>query len=90
MIKTFKIGECAIGGIIKVEIPQAKKTVYKVSALDWDSGELVTWSYCYSKSDLISYLEELSTPYYADAIVNKVESILAKKNTHSSLSLQTI
>ena len=86
MIKTFKIGEYAIGGIIRVEIPKAQKKVWKVSALDWDSGQTVTWAYCYSEFELRCYLEELSTPYYADSIITKLSSIEETKN-HTHLSL---
>ena len=87
MIKTFKIGEYAIGGIIRVEIPKAKKKVWKVSALDWDSGNTVAWAYCYNEYELKEYLEELSTPYHADLITDKIRKIEEKKNhTHHSLT----
>lgn len=87
MIKTFKIGESAIGGIIRVEIPKAQKKVWKVSALDWDSAQVVTWAYCYTEYELRCYLEDLSTPYYADFITTKLRKIEEKKNhTHHSLT----
>lgn len=87
MIKTFKIGEYAIGGIIRVEIPKAKKKVWKVSALDWDSGNTVAWAYCYSQEELKDYLEELTTSYYADFITTKLRKIEEKKNhTHHSFT----
>ena len=87
MIKTFKIGESAIGGIIRVEIPKAQKKVWKVSALDWDSAQTVAWAYCYSEQELTDYLESLTTHYYADFITTKLSSIEEKKNhTHHSLT----
>ena len=87
MIKTFKIGESAIGGIIRVEIPKAKKKVWEVSALDWDSDKVVAWAYCYSEQELADYIESLTTPYYADFITTKLSLIERKKNhTHHSLT----
>lgn len=87
MIKTFKIGEYAIGGIIRVEIPKAKKKVWKVSALDWDSANVVAWAYCYSEEELRDYLEELSTFGHADNMIAKLRKIEEKKNhTHHSLT----
>lgn len=80
MVKTFKIGESAVGGIIRVEIPKAQKKVWKASALDWDSGKLVSWAYCYTEYELRCYLEDLSTCYWADTIINKINLIESKNN----------
>ena len=68
MQKTFRIGESAIGGIIKVN--KLNKGAFKVECLDYYTKEIVQWSYVYSIEHLLDYLEQVSTYYYADKITN--------------------
>lgn len=68
MIKTFKIGESAIGGIIKVST--RPKNVFEVECLDYNSKERVTWRFVYGFDELQEYCEEISTSYWADQIVS--------------------
>jgi len=68
MQKTFKIGESAIGGIIKVN--KLGKGAFKVECLDYYTKEIVRWSYIYSIEHLFDYIEQVSTNYYADKITN--------------------
>ena len=68
MQKTFKIGESAIGGIIKIN--KLGKGAFKVECLDYYTKEVVRWSYIYSTEHLFDYIEQVSTHYYADKITN--------------------
>lgn len=66
--KTFKIGEYAIGGIIKVKV--RPRNVYEIQALDWDTKEIVKWQYAYGLDNLQEVAEDLSTSYHAELICN--------------------
>lgn len=68
MIKTFKIGESAIGGIIRVST--RPKNVYEVKCLDFFNKDVVKWRYCFGLDELRDYCEEISTGYWADRIVS--------------------
>lgn len=68
MIKTFKIGESALGGIIKVATKP--RGVFEVKCLDWVSKDVVSWRYVHGIDELRTYLEDVSTSYWADKIVN--------------------
>jgi hypothetical protein len=70
--KTFKIGEYAVGGIIRATV--AKKAV-KIQALDWTTKQVVsersfTHDFSLSKWDIESYLNDLTSCYYADKVLN--------------------
>ena len=74
--KSFKIGECAVGGIIQVEL---KGKLLSVKALDYNSkrevqsGSILTDEYnAYWKT--MNYLNELTSSYYADKIMKFIES----------------
>ena len=74
--KSFKIGECAVGGIIQVEL---KGKMLSVKALDYNSkrevqsGSILTDEYnAYWKT--MNYLNELTSSYYADKIMKFIES----------------
>lgn len=74
--KTFKIGECAIGGIIKVQITGK---VVLVQALDWDTKEVVSSGSCMTTDEdwdfkTERYLQDLSTYYYAEKIMEWINS----------------
>ena len=74
--KTFKIGEYAVGGIISVEITGK---VIQVKALDWNSKEEVSTGSVMSDErqaqwKLDSYLNELTSSYYADKVLNWIKT----------------
>ena len=83
MTKTFKIGEYAIGGIIQVDI---RKNDIEIKALDWNTKKVVSrYEYTnndpalrpgYWRSDVIMYLEDLTTYYYAERIMKYIEGKL--------------
>jgi hypothetical protein len=74
MKKMFKIGEYAIGGIIRVEIV---KHVISVKALDWNTKKVVNSGYVVlterDASELLQeYLHTLTSSYYAEKILDWV------------------
>jgi hypothetical protein len=74
--KSFKIGERAVGGIIKVDI---NGKVILVKALDYYSKKEVMSGSVLStennaKFKLDNYLNELTSSYYADKILKWIES----------------
>ena len=74
--KTFKIGEYAIGGIIKVDI---SGQVLAIKALDWNSKkEVLNGSFTADESDarlnVFNFLNELTSSYYSDKIIQWIES----------------
>lgn len=67
MQKTFKIGEYAIGGIIKIKTHP--KNAYRIECIDMESKEVIKWAYVYGVDSIESYLEEnITTPYHASII----------------------
>ena len=68
MTKTFKIGEYAIGGIIKVET-----TIHnvKISALDWNTEEVIMSSdfIKLDKWEIQQFLNDLTSWYHAEKIM---------------------
>lgn len=64
MRKTFKIGEEAVGGIITIS--EAGKRGYKVECKDYYTKKVVQWTYLYSFTELVDYLEYVSSHYHAD------------------------
>jgi hypothetical protein len=73
MIKQFKIGEYAIGGIIKVDVKNDK---VMIDALDYTTKKSVLFSIGqFTKEDrweMYYYLSDLTTSYYADKILNHI------------------
>lgn len=70
--KSFKIGEYAIGGIIKVNLTGKLIQVY---AMDWNTREIVskgtTSTYDPRWMNLLdSYLNRLTSSYYAEKVFN--------------------
>jgi hypothetical protein len=73
-MKQFKIGEYAIGGIIAVETTNTKVVI---QALDWNTkkevrGETFDIGNQDCESDIQSYLEELTSSYYAGKIMDYI------------------
>jgi len=75
MEKTFKIGECAIGGRIKVN---ANKDFVQIFATDWTTWKVIKGA-DFSKTDvnLLSkvknYLEDISNFYHAERMFKSLQ-----------------
>ena len=77
MTKTFKIGEYAVGGKIKVSIPKTLTNI-KIDVIDsnFGTGQLVN-QYIYYSFDRIRIerdLWQITTSYYTDMIVKWINS----------------
>jgi len=70
MQKTFKIGESALGGIIRVRKSTNNKITYKITCLDHTTKETIAWDYAYSTEDLRNKLENYTSHYYAEVMTN--------------------
>jgi hypothetical protein len=87
MTKTFKIGEYAVGGKIKVSIPKTLTNI-KIDVLDsnYGTGKLVN-QYIYYSFDRIRIerdLWQITTTYYTDMItswINKNWKVELIKNS---------
>ena len=83
--KTFKIGECAVGGIIAVEITGK---LIQIKALDYYSKKEVSSGSAMSDEQdtprkLDNYLNDLTTSYYADKIMTWIKSkVELKKHSY--------
>jgi len=91
--KTFKIGECCIGGVITVETTAKKVTVI---AKDWDflagskkssdQSKAKEWNRLEvsttdsdARSKIDWFLFDLTTSYYADEVMKWIESKVSFK-----------
>ena len=77
MKKTFKIGEYAVGGIIKVEYLKAKEIIV-VEFLDYFTKEIVL-SHSFNTNQLWEmefFIDYNCTSFWADKITNYVKSKL--------------
>ena len=73
--KSFKIGEYAIGGIIRIDI---KGKVIQIKALDYNTKEIVKQGTTTTEeygvvSQIRDFLEELTSHYYAEKIMDWIE-----------------
>ncbi len=72
--KSFKIGEYAIGGIIKVNIDL---TTITIQALDYFSKNVVSENTFDLDDDsywgMLDYLNELTSSYYADKVMEYIK-----------------
>ncbi len=66
-MKTFKIGESCMGGIIKAD---NKKGVMHIQVLDWDTKDVLLDVKCTDQMEVYEYLSEVTTHYYADQVMN--------------------
>ena len=77
MTKQFKIGESAIGGIIKIDTEKVNNLHnVKISALDYYS-KMEIISVTFEMNDvwgIDNYLNQLTTSYYADKIINYIKN----------------
>jgi hypothetical protein len=74
--KQFKIGECAVGGIIAVEITGK---VIQVKALDYNSKKEVQTGSVMSDErqaqwKLDNFLNDLTTSYYAEKVLDWIKT----------------
>lgn len=74
MVKTWKIGEYAKGGIIRVSTKP--RGVFSVECIDWNTKEVIHWRYVHGYDELLDFLEDLTTSYYADKIVSHFKTKL--------------
>jgi hypothetical protein len=80
MTKSFKIGEYAIGGIIRVE---RIEDVITVEAIDWVSKQTIMEDrFHIERSGFLNqidhFLHELTTSYYSDKILSHIKSKMLK------------
>lgn len=71
MIKTFKIGESAEGGIIRVSQnfkKQNNQNVCSIEVIDWDSKKVLRWCYVYGLDEMYNFLSDITTHFWADKI----------------------
>lgn len=73
--KTFKIGEYAVGGIIQV---CTTSDTINIDALDWTTKEKLVGREFQVKTldvdyDIINYLNELTSSYYADKVMDFIK-----------------
>lgn len=79
--KSFKIGEYAIGGIIKVNVDL---TTITIQALDYHSKAVVSEN-TYDLDDesywkINDYLNELTSSYYAEKVMEYIEKTSSIKH----------
>lgn len=73
MAKSFRIGEYAIGGIIKVD---KSPKIIRIQALDWDDNDVIR-SKTFAKHDedaMDMFLNDLTSCYYADQILKYIKN----------------
>jgi hypothetical protein len=76
--KSFKIGEYAVGGIIKVDVTGK---VIQVKNLDWNTKEEVQSGSCMTyepnaRQKLMDYLEDVTSYFYAEKVMTWIQSIV--------------
>lgn len=84
--KIFNIGECAIGGRIKVT---TTKTKISISVLDWETKKpLEGYSRSFmvkaGKRNVINFLEDCTTPYWSSTISDWINANTDSKSYNSS------
>lgn len=71
--KSFKIGEYAIGGIIKVDI---SNTTISIKALDYNTKVIVMESFFPNYDnpywEMLEFLNELTSSYHADKVLEYI------------------
>jgi len=81
--KQFKIGESALGGIIRVDVTKEAKdySLVEVKALDWNSKKVVMADWAETdnnrwQASIDNTLHEMTSSYYADKIMNYIKEQL--------------
>ena len=74
MKKTFRIGEYAYGGVIKIQT-NFSGTQVEAGCYDWDTGEVLQGFYTTtdSRRELYTLLNDWTSSYYADLILQWVD-----------------
>ena len=74
--KQFKIGEYAMGGIIRVDITKEEpdRSLIEVKALDWNTKQVLMADWAETdnsrwQSNIDNTLNEMTTSYYSDMIM---------------------
>jgi hypothetical protein len=67
MEKTYKVGEYAVGGIVTISF---KNDIFKIQFKDWNTKKVLLEKITKDKVEGEIFLEENSTSYYADKIIN--------------------
>lgn len=83
--KTFNIGECAIGGRIKVT---TSKTKISISILDWETmkpieGHSKSFSVQAGKRHVLNFLEDRTTFYWSSVISDWINANTDSKSYNS-------
>jgi hypothetical protein len=77
--KTWKIGECCVGGIIQIKVSEGtyfpQGTTIKVLVKEWKSGEIIHSDIFgrLHESRLENHLNEMTTSYHASKIMDWVK-----------------
>jgi hypothetical protein len=66
-MKTFKIGEYCMGGIIKAD---NKKGVMHIQVINVGTNDVLRDCKCTDQMEAYEYLAEVTTHYYADKVLN--------------------
>ena len=78
-IKTFKIGESCVGGIIQIKVSEGtyfpQGTTIKVLVKEWKSGEVIHSNIFgrIHESRLVNHLHDMTTSYYASMIMEWIK-----------------
>jgi len=76
MRKKFKVGEYCLGGELQVI---SNKNTLTVNAIDYEHRDVIlskvfTLPNCLNNYELSEYLEELTSCYYAEQIINYIKN----------------
>lgn len=77
--KRFKIGEYAVGGIIKISI---KKSYTLIEFLDWNTDEVIQhMDFLHRKTgQMMMFLEDNTSHYYADKVLTWIKKQYESEN----------
>ncbi len=84
MTKTFKIGEYAVGGIIKAQVKVRRgRLMVFLSCLDWDTKEVITSSevqanMIHTNQVVEEYLIQMTSSYWADKVKQWIDQAVEK------------
>jgi hypothetical protein len=82
MTKQFKIGEYAVGGIIKVSKVKIKDKIFPdhivIEALDWNTKEVIISRrfFDWGEEAMSNHLNDLTSCYYAGKILDYIKNKL--------------
>jgi hypothetical protein len=83
--KQFKIGEYAIGGIIKVDITkeESDRSLIEVKALDWNTKRILMADWAETDhvkwyNQILNTLNEMTSSYHADRVMSYIKEQVNK------------